>query len=174
MEQAQKAGQSHLTATQGHQEVHQQYRRGSQRASGQHVLFRQKGRHARQFHWGNLQIQLGVSGIGCRRPKNRCVRLKMQGNILTGCFCPHQHQHQLLTTNEKAHLHLTTRLLEFLVLGALRRDLDKSPPEVRQILDSLKIFLHLIHKIEFSVPIWKLFPTNTWKKFIEASDTLAK
>ncbi|XP_071452498.1 probable cytochrome P450 301a1, mitochondrial [Hetaerina americana] len=62
-----------------------------------------------------------------------------------------------------AYVALDTRL------GCLESNLAPDS-EPQRIIDAVNTILEEMFNLQFSMPFWKLFPTPTWKKFVQAND----
>ena len=41
-------------------------------------------------------------------------------------------------------------------------------PDMENIVKAIEEYFVIIGKLTLSIPVWKIYPTNDWKKFMEA------
>lgn len=56
-------------------------------------------------------------------------------------------------------------------LGCLQ---EQSPRETQQLIDAVNTFFMNVPILELKIPFWRLFSTPTFKRYIEALDTITK
>jgi cytochrome P450 family 49 subfamily A len=59
-------------------------------------------------------------------------------------------------------------------LGCMDEQVTNSTSEAQQLIDAVITFFSNVGALELKFPFWRLFSTPTWKKYINALDTITK
>lgn len=51
---------------------------------------------------------------------------------------------------------------------------DDADLETQQLIDAVHTFFTNVGILELKIPFWKVFPTPTWRRYVEALDTIVK
>lgn len=51
---------------------------------------------------------------------------------------------------------------------------DDAPIETQELIDAVNIFFKNVGVLELKVPFWRLFSTPTWRKYVNALDTIVE
>lgn len=57
-------------------------------------------------------------------------------------------------------------------LGCL--DEEHAPPETQQLINAVLTFFKNVGPLELKIPFWKIFPTPTWRQYINALDVILR
>jgi len=59
-------------------------------------------------------------------------------------------------------------------LGCIDEKVFSSTSETQQLIDAVITFFSNVGALELKFPFWRIFSTPTWKKYINALDTITE